>query len=57
MRVPDYPSVDPARWSAVDDYFSGLPTRLWLRCLLPTLGLAYPRTTSRRFRARCSHCL
>ncbi len=24
MRVPDYPSVDSAKWSAVDDYFAGL---------------------------------
>lgn len=24
MRVPDYPSADAERWTAVDDYFSGL---------------------------------
>lgn len=24
MRIPDYPSSDSARWSAVDDYFAGL---------------------------------
>lgn len=36
MRVPDYPSADPVRWSAVDDYFADLlaPSDAHLRAAL-----------------------
>ena len=36
MRVPHYPSADPVRWSAVDDYFADLlaPSDAHLRAVL-----------------------